>query len=292
VNTLLVTGSGGFIGRVLIKQLREAGHFVLEFDLPQGDISCMGSLDEFCGKGVQHVFHLAGKTFVPDSWKDPYTFYRVNALGTINVLEFCRKTGATLTFVSSYLYGEPEYLPIDEHHPVKSYNPYSHSKMVAESACRFYAENYAVKLSVLRPFNAYGPGQSRLFLINELIGKVLDPGIQVVEVMDLRPKRDYVYVDDLAHALLRSLDGPEGIYNIGSGVSVSVEEILLLIMEYTGIRKEYRSREERRPNEILDLYADISKADSDLGWRPQVSFEEGIRRCLADYVSSHQALGR
>jgi nucleoside-diphosphate-sugar epimerase len=283
----MVTGSGGFIGRVLVRHLQDDGHHIIEFDREQGDISDAATLLPFAGKEIHHIFHLAGKTFVPESWRDPAGFYRVNVLGTVNILELCRKSGARLMYVSSYLYGEPEYLPVDENHPVKSYNPYSHSKLLAESACQFYANNYDLQVTMLRPFNAYGPGQSNLFLISEIIAKVMDPDIPVIEVSDLRPRRDYVYLGDVVHALLLSMQAPTGVYNIGSGYSTSVQEIIELVMQCTGIKKEYRSRNTIRPNEILDLFADIRKAKKDLGWYPKISFEEGIIKCIQDYNSNH-----
>jgi len=284
---LMVTGSAGFIGGTLVKALRQAGHHVYEFDMQQGDITSENALLPYADKGIQYVFHLAGKTFVPDSWKDPFGFYRVNVMGTVNVLEFCRKTGASLTYISSYLYGEPDYLPVDENHPVKSYNPYSQSKVMADATCQFYARHYNVPVTVFRPFNAYGPGQPILFLINEIISKVLNPGIPVVEVMDLRPKRDYIYIDDLVRALILSMEKPHGIFNLGSGYSKSVEEIILLVLKYTGIQKPYHSKAMIRPNEIFDLYADIRKAGSVLGWVPQVTFEDGVERCIRAFSSNH-----
>ncbi len=287
MSKILVTGSAGFIGRVIVRCLAEAGHDVTGLDQAQGDISHAETLQPFTESGIHHVFHLAGKTFVPESWKDPCSFFQVNVMGTVNVLELCRKSGARLTYVSSYLYGTPDYLPIDENHPVKSYNPYSHSKLMAESACRFYADNYNVEVSVLRPFNAYGPGQSNLFLISEIIAKILDPAVSVVEVMDLRPKRDYVYIDDIVRALILSMQAPTGTYNIGSGCSISVEEIIELVMQITGIRKEFRSKAIIRPNEIFDLFADIRKAVTELGWHPEVSFEEGIRLCIQSCRGNH-----
>ncbi|MCK9203832.1 MAG: GDP-mannose 4,6-dehydratase [Bacteroidales bacterium] len=278
MNTILVTGSSGFIGRKLTEKLRVNGFKVIEFDLPDGDVTKEGILNSM--EKIDHVFHLAGKTFVPESWKNPFGFYRVNFLGTVNVLEYCRKSGASLTYVASYLYGEPDYLPVDEKHPVKSYNPYSHGKVMADNTCQFYASQFGVNITIFRPFNAYGPGQSPVFLIPEIIAKVLSPSEPVVKVMDLRPRRDYLYIDDLVDALLCSLGHIGGIYNLGSGYSVGVEEIIKMVMDFTGIRKPMEAKGTVRPNEIFDLYADISKAETELGWKPKISFSQGLQQCI------------
>ena len=277
---ILVTGSDGFIGRVLIKRLSGMGFAITGFDLANGDIAEEGTLTHLEKENISYVFHLAGKTFVPESWSHPFGFYRTNVMGTANVLEFCRKTGAGLTYVSSYLYGKPRYLPIDENHPVKAYNPYSHSKLVAEELCRYYIDQFNTGISILRPFNAYGPGQSGQFLIPELIRKMLDPEIAFIEVMDLRPKRDFIFIDDLVEALFLSMDGPRGIYNVGSGSSVSVEEILQEIRAITGKNKPVRNKGLERPNEIFDLYADISRISRELNWKPRTGIREGMTKCI------------
>lgn len=280
---ILVTGSSGFIGKSLIGKLYSSGYDVIGIDLSEGDITFENTLIPYLRKNVSHVIHLAGKTFVPESWKEPFGFYRINVMGTINVLEFCRRTGASFTFISSYLYGQPDYLPIDEKHPVKSYNPYSNSKLLAEEACRFYEEAFGQKVVILRPFNVFGPDQPSRFLIPEIISMVLDPAILRIEVMDLRPKRDYIFIDDLVDAFIKSINKSSGIYNIGSGISISPEEIIQLVMKLTGIKKPYTSKGMERQNEIFDLYADNTKAFRELNWKPETSFEKGIETCIKYY---------
>ncbi len=275
---VLVTGSNGFIGRALVSRLRQDGHEVTGFDLAQGDIACEGVFDQFYG--IDHCYHLAGKSFVPESWKNPLDFYRVNVMGTVNALEFCRREQIPMTYVASYLYGEPEYLPVDEQHPVKSYNPYSHTKMLADNPCQFYAKQFNMPVTIFRPFNVYGPGQSPLFIIPEIIAKFLDPSVPEVEVMDLRPKRDYIYIDDLVEAFFCSLHSSGGIYNLGSGYSKSVREITSLVKEITGSNKPVKEKGVNRPNEIFDLYADISKARRDFNWSPVTPFESGVEQCV------------
>ncbi len=274
---ILVTGAKGFLAKHLVTRLLSLGYSVIPFDLEEGDLTASGALDAYLDQDIKHVFHLAGKTFVPDSWIKPEGFYRINFNGTLNVLEFCRKSGAKLTHISSYLYGAPEYLPIDENHPLKAYNPYSHSKLIAENTCVYYGATFDVPCCILRPFNVYGPGQPGNFLIQEIIGKVNNPEVDTVEVMDLRPKRDYVFIDDLVDAFVLSIQGAPGIYNLASGVSYSVAEIAQMILEISKINKPIKDFGNERKNEILDLYADISRAETQLKWKPKTSIQQGLK---------------
>lgn len=283
MKTILVTGCNGFIGKKLTVRLKKAGHEVIGLDLPDGDIAQKGSLDFLRTRGISCVFHLAAKTFVPDSWKDPFDFYRINLLGTVNVLEFCRNTDCGLTHISSYLYGPPEYLPIDENHPLKAYNPYSQSKILAEESVRFYTEKFNIRATILRPFNIYGPGQPSSFLIGELISKICDPMVSEIEVMDLKPKRDYVFIDDVVEALVLTIDGPKGIYNVGSGYSVSVGNLVDRLVLLSGCSKPIRSKGISRPNEIFELYSDIRLIQERLGWKPETELDEGLSQCIKSF---------
>ena len=255
---ILVTGANGFIGNVLVEKLKQNNNLVSVFDTHIGDISVKNSLNIFNEAKIDNVIHLAARSFVPDSWQNPFDFYQTNVLGTTNVLEFCRNNDCKLTMISSYVYGAPEYLPIDENHPIKSYNPYSQTKIISETICDFYATNFGVKTTIIRPFNVYGPKQAPTFLIPEIITKAFND--EIIEVMDLKPKRDYIYVDDLVDALIQTLDHPEGIYNIGSGYSISVADIVKTILKIANINKQYTSKQESRKNEIFDVIANIEKA--------------------------------
>lgn len=279
---ILITGSEGFIGKALSTTLLEAGHTVTGFDLQDGDISARGTLE---GTGTaDHVFHLAARSYVPDSWENPFEFYHTNLDGTVNVLEFCRKTGAALTYISSYLYGAPQYLPVDENHPVQPYNPYSHSKIIAEDTCRFYRDHFGIKVTILRPFNIYGPGQDAKFVIPHILNQLLDTDKETIEVMDIRPKRDYLFISDFIRALQMTIRTPGSIYNIGSGRSVSVEEIIRTASKVSGITKPVVTANKQRPNEIMDLYADISRAEKELGWSPEIDICKGIEKILKKHT--------
>ena len=275
---ILVTGAGGFLGRHLVQALKSRGHRVRSHSSAQGDISsCALPID-----GVDHVYHLAAKSFVPESWTHTQDFYRTNVLGTVNVLEHCRRHRTPLTLISSYVYGQPQRLPISEDHPLAALNPYAHTKILAEEVGTFYEKVFGLRLVIVRIFNLYGPGQNPPYLIPTIIHQALDPSVPEIRLKDLRPKRDYLYVADAVEMLLATLqDTVSGVYNLGSGQSASVAEVAELIRRAAGTGKPVTSDEQPRPQEVMDVRADISRASSDLGWRPSTSLAEGIAKTVA-----------
>jgi GDP-4-dehydro-6-deoxy-D-mannose reductase len=281
VNSFLVTGAGGFVGRALVARLRAAGHKVLALTSQDGDIAEPDTFGRLGEREFDRVFHLAARTFVPDSWSDPASFYRSNVLGTANVIQACKSSGAALTFVSAYLYGEPGSLPIGEDSPIRPNNPYALSKLLAEELCEFHSLRDAIPTTVVRPFNVYGHGQRESFLIPSIIAQVLAGG--EVRVNDLSPKRDYVYIDDVTDALERTAAQSAGyaVYNIGSGGSISVKQLIDTVQAIAGHDGPVVSRQISRQNEIQDVVADIARARRELGWAPKVSFAEGVRRMLS-----------
>jgi GDP-4-dehydro-6-deoxy-D-mannose reductase len=278
-DTVLVTGGTGFIGAAVTAALRGCGRDVIALDRADGDITEPQTLERHQGKGIASVIHCAGRTFVPDSWSDPAGFMATNAVGTLRVLEFCRNEGARLVHLSAYIYGQPEKLPIAEDAPVRANNPYALSKHIAEEACRFHAAHLGVPVTILRPFNIYGPGQPGQFLIPTILAQLHGT---VIEMLDLEPRRDYVALADLVEAILRAEAIREGgcrVFNIGSGRSVSVAEIIAAAQAVAGTRLRVTSRDQKRPNEIADVMADISAAQAQLGWAPRVSLPEGLKEC-------------
>jgi nucleoside-diphosphate-sugar epimerase len=275
--SILVTGSNGFIGKAVVLKLRNLGYIVEEFDVNNGDIVDYS----FSYSSLNHIIHLASKSFVPASWENPYDFYKTNVLGTANILELCRKHDASLTYISSYVYGLPQYLPVDEYHPISPASPYNHSKLVAEDICKYYAENFNLNITILRPINIYGPEQNSEFLIPTIINQVLNSKKEIITVKDLRPRRDYLYIDDFIDALLKTINlkGFQ-VYNIGSGYSISVEEIIQTALRISGYNKKYTSEQTERKNEIWDVYFNLKKISERLAWCPKTSFEEGIKKIL------------
>jgi nucleoside-diphosphate-sugar epimerase len=262
-----------------------AGYNIFAHTRREGDIrNCPLSYE-----GIGHVFHLAARTFVPDSWSAPLSFYEVNVLGTVNVLEFCRARGASLTLMSSYVYGRPARLPISEEDPLGAFNPYSHTKILAEETGLYYQRQFGVPVTIVRPFNVYGPGQDGRFLIPKILTQAIDPGLAIMVVADLRPRRDYLFIADLIRLLVGTAFRREGgIFNAGSGLSWGVGEVISEVNGLLPMSKPVQANGPMRPDEILEVIADISRARHSFGWEPRVPFRDGLQMTL---TSLRESLG-
>jgi UDP-glucose 4-epimerase len=289
---ILVTGSSGFVGRNLVEELKRHTVEVVTLTDPEGhriDVEDWQKIKKI--EDIDIVYHLAAKTYVPFSFENPRETYAVNVLGTLNILELCRlRDVEKIVFVSSYVYGQPRYLPIDEEHPVQPTNPYMRSKVLGEKLCRAYNNDFGLKCIILRPFNVYGEGQSGDLLISTIIAQVQAGKI---ELKDSVPKRDFVYISDLISALIEAekFEGDFEIFNIGYEKSYSVKEIVDKIIQLYGKNAKINYKNERRKNEIMDVVADIGKARAKLGWEPRVSFEEGLRRCVDWFKENEEGSG-
>ena len=274
MSRVLLTGSTGFIGKFAKIRLLDDGHDVFEFKDYKGDITDPCVWEKI--PKVDIVIHAAALTFVPDSWTYSYDFFNVNFMGTICALEYCKKFKARLIFFSSYLYGNQKIIPIVEEAELNCLNPYSLSKKLGEDACKFYSDNYSISVSVIRPFNIYGPGQNDIFLIPQLLKQIIN-GKEVI-VKDLKPKRDYVYIHDLIDLISKIIDKDFRfiVVNAGSGVSYSVIEIINIIQGIVGSNLEITSTDQNRNAEINNSLADITKAYEYFNWKPQWTFSAGI----------------
>jgi nucleoside-diphosphate-sugar epimerase len=276
---VIVTGARGFVGPHVVRALRDAGCEVVEHRRADGDLA-NGPPSGW--PRATHVVHLAGRTFVPAAWSDPAPFRRDNVDATAHVLEYCRQAGASMVHVSSYVSGKPQRLPIDEHHPLDPFNPYAESKILAERAVQDYQQRLGVRATIVRPFNLYGPGQDARFLIPTVIRQALDQTCAAIQVADDRPRRDYLHVRDLAALIVAVIRAPAGgIYNAGSGESYSVRDIADRVGDLTGGRKPLDVTGPVRPNEILDVVADVAHAAAALAWRPRISLTDGLQDTIA-----------
>src|SRR3989344_5891309 len=249
----LVTGSSGFIGKNISDYFWQNGLAFTSFDLSNGqDITNAKHLHSMPKHDV--VFHLAAK--IRDDG-NAESIHKVNVEGTKNVLDYCRLNDASLVFPSTYVYGNPKYLPIDEAHPVQPENNYKKSKLQAEEMCREYSEKHGLKITILRIFNPYGKYQPSDFIISRIISQLNN---SVIELFDPAPRRDFIHVSDIVSAFIASQKQKTKfeIFNIGSGKSASVKELVDLILKIAKKNLKVVYKNVRRENEIMDCYANIS----------------------------------
>ena len=274
---LLITGSSGFIGRNLWPVL-EQSHTVVGVNLSGGvDIAKVGALDHLEGE-FDAVLHLAGKSYVPESFEKPANFYHTNVNGALTVAEFCRRRSVKdLIYANTYVYGSPDSLPIDETHRVSTGSPYHRSKLLGENLLIGYFTASETKVCSLRIFNLYGPHQDSRFLIPKLIAEASGKG--KVNVEDMEPRRDFIHVSDFANLVLAIVAtgiSESGIYNVGSGTSTSVGEVIETLRRCLPRPFEIICAGRRRPNEIMDCRADIRKVTHTFGWYPMIGLDDGV----------------
>lgn len=269
-----LTGSKGFIGSHLKQALENENHQIFEYTAKDKSTLASGALDlpaaDFC-------IHMASKVFIPDSWENPFEFYQTNTMGTLAALEYCRKHKAQLIYFSSFVYATPLNNPIKEDAPLGVNNPYNHSKLLAEELCQFYAKSFGVPVTIIRPFNIYGPGQKASFLIPKIFEQALNPALARIELQTLTSKRDYLYIADLCSLALQILKTKKtGIFNAGSGVSTSVHDVAAAILKVTGKEKEIVALGSPRKDDQPEITADITKTCATFDWKPQYNLEKGL----------------
>jgi UDP-glucose 4-epimerase len=279
---VIITGANGFVGRHLVNALNGMGSSVTllkdingnSLDIRKKDL-IKSSLDYL--RDVDVIYHLAAIASVNSSYENPHDTYETNVLGTLNILELCRLYDINkIVYASSYVYGKPHYLHIDENHMTNPTNPYSRSKLIGEELCKSYHDDFGIECIVLRPFNIYGPGQRSDFLIPMIISCIKSGE---VIVRDPEPKRDFIYITDMIDAYIRAgeYEGDFDIFNIGYGESYSVKEIIEKIIKLHGSETRVIYRGERRRNEIMDCYSSTKKAKDILGWSPHIKIDEGLK---------------
>lgn len=225
--------------------------------------------------------HLANILYVPESYVNPERYYRVNYLSTLNAIEACRKKGAQLIYLSSYIYGSPNYLPVDENHPINPFNPYAQTKLICEKLCEGYHRDFGVPVTILRPFNIYGKGQRGKLLIPEILSQI-NEGKTIIQLKDPSPRRDFVNVDDVCEAIKVCIGKEPGysVYNICSGRSISVRELTELINKQLNNKIKFEFAASDRLTEVDETRGSCELIKQRLGWQPKVSLEQGLVEIL------------
>ena len=276
---VLVTGAGGFVGQALCSRLKCEGFKVFAVGRECGDIADASYWSQL--PKAKAIVHLAASTYVPDSWESIPKFLEANVVGTQHALEWCKKNKARMVMASAYVYGIPTRLPIAESDNPVPNNPYALSKYLAEQCAMFAAKFSGVDVTILRLFNVFGLGQREEFLIPTLLRQL---SASEIKVMDLSPRRDYIYLKDVINAFVLALQKPSGFrcLNIGSGVSHSIAEVVETIQLIAGTKLPVCSTMQSRFQEIPDVKANISKAKEILDWEPAYDLASGIAEMLKE----------
>jgi len=295
-----VTGGAGFIGSHLVKALVKAGHQVRVLDnlstgsvenladvldaieFVRGDVSDYGAV-ESAVRGVDAVVHLAALIDVAESVEKPDLYFDVNVRGTYNVAKASRNINTFVFASSSAVYGEPIRVLIPEDHPLMPKSPYAASKISGEAFVQAFANQYGFRPVILRLFNVYGPKQSRAYagVIIEFIRRV-SRGEPPIIFSDGEQTRDFIHVGDVVEAIMLSLrnERVRGVFNIGSGEGVTINHLARLILKLMGREDLKPIYAPPRPGDIRHSIADISRARKELGFKPKVGLEAGIKELI------------
>jgi NAD dependent epimerase/dehydratase len=315
---VLVTGADGFIGSHLAEMLVAEGARVRALAQYNSfnswgwleDTRCLDRIevvtgdirDPHCARAlladIDIVFHLAALIAIPYSYVAPDSYVATNVTGTLNLLQAARAAGVQhfLHTSTSEVYGTARYVPIDEAHPLQAQSPYSATKIGADALAYSFFAAFGLPVTIVRPFNTYGPRQSARAVIPTVITQIL-AGRREINLGSLSPTRDFNYVEDTCRGMLALAGCPAAIgetVNIGSGSEISIGETAALIQELLGTGATIVTDEVRvRPpgSEVERLCCDNSKIIALTGFRPQVALKEGLRRTI-DWLRRPDNLAR
>lgn len=311
---VLVTGADGFIGSHLVEHLVRQGIDVKAFVyynsfnswgwLDDSDDAVEQSIEVFAGdirdphgvraamQGCDVVLHLAALIAIPYSYHSPDTYIDTNIKGTLNVVQAARELGVerVVHTSTSEVYGTARFVPITEAHPLQGQSPYSASKIGADQIAASFQASFETPVSIIRPFNTYGPRQSARAVIPTIITQIAN-GARQVKLGAVHPTRDFNFVPDTVRGFVAVAEADAAVgqvVNIGSNYEISIGDTARLIAEVMGREVEIGNDEQRlRPpaSEVERLWADNSLARELTGWVPEYAGVDGLRRGLAETVA-------
>jgi NAD dependent epimerase/dehydratase len=310
---ILVTGADGFIGSHLTEFLISKGYQVRAFayynsfgswgwlDSLPADIK--KDLDVFSGdirdphgvkkaaQGCDIILHLAALIGIPYSYHSPDAYVDTNIKGTLNIVQAARELGIekVVHTSTSEVYGTAQFVPITEEHPLQGQSPYSATKIGADQIALSFYNSFDLPVTVVRPFNTYGPRQSARAIIPTIITQIA-AGMKTIKLGSLHPTRDFSFVLDTVRGFVAAAESNQSIgevINIGSNFEISMQDTAELIAETMGAKVEFTQEAQRlRPekSEVERLWADTSKAQRLLGWQPLYAGKDGFQRGLRETI--------
>jgi dTDP-glucose 4,6-dehydratase len=310
---ILITGSDGFIGSHLTEALVRMGcdvRAVVYYNsfnswgwLDESPEEIKKELDVFTGdvrdpygmkkamQGCDAVFHLAALIAIPYSYHSPDTYVDTNIKGTLNILQAARELSVekVIHTSTSEVYGTARYVPIDEEHPLQGQSPYSATKIGADQIALSFYRSFNTPLSIIRPFNTYGPRQSARAVIPTIITQIA-AGQPELRLGSLNPTRDFCYINDTVKgfvAVAEAERSPGEVINIGSNYEVSIGDLVQTITDIMKADIEIKTDDNRlRPekSEVERLWADNKKAARLTGWKPEYAGMKGLKQGLQETI--------
>ncbi len=312
---VLITGIDGFVGSHLVEALldrpgiRMGGivhpdsrsthidHLLSRVSIRRLDIADAGSVrDAILSDMPEQIYHLAGQAFVPLSMEKPYGTFQTNIVGTLNVLEAARelmkgsgKPCRVLVVSSGEVYGEVarSALPVHEEEALRPQNPYAVSKASADMIARQYRTSFGLPVVVARPFNHLGPRQSPLFVGSAFAKQIAEISLRKrepeIQVGNLEPRRDFTDVRDVVQAYIKILEGDRqhAVYNVCSGRSVRIGDLLEMFREASGVSvKIVPDPLRKRSQDVVEIVGDASRLRVETGWHPEIKLEQTVRDLL------------
>jgi NAD dependent epimerase/dehydratase len=308
---VFLTGADGFIGSHLAERLVRDGYHVRalaqynsfnswgwldsaplknQMEVVTGDVRDPFAMKTFM-QGCEAVLHLAALIAIPYSYHAPASYVDTNISGTLNIVQAARELeiSKVVHTSTSEVYGTARYVPIDEVHPLQGQSPYSASKIAADQMAISYYNSFETPVAIIRPFNTYGPRQSARAVIPTIISQIAN-GKREIKLGALKPTRDFNYVADTVGGFISVLESQNSVgevINIGSNFEISIGDLVKTIAEVMGVEVSIITDDQRiRPanSEVERLWAENKKAKELIGWVPEFSGIDGLRRGLAETV--------
>lgn len=306
-NTVFVTGSEGFIGSHVVEALLKNNYKVIalvkynsfsdigylkyikknsNLKIVFGDITDLSLIEKYCSK-VDYIIHLAAIISIPFSYYSSKFYIDTNIIGTYNILEATKKFNIKklIHTSTSEIYGTATYVPMDENHPINPQSPYAATKISADLLCLSYFKSFNLPVTIIRPFNCYGPRQSPRAFIPAVMLQLLK-GSKSLKIGSLHPTRDFTYVTDTANGFVKSLKlkSHGEVLNLGSNFEISMRDTVKKIIKISGKKNIKINQENKRirpkKSEVNRLFSKNTKAKKLLKWSPEYGGTKGFERGL------------